>query len=130
MEKQIMQEQLEKLRSRFPTGAKVRLVRMDDTQAPPTGTVGEVLSVDDIGTVHVQWSTGSTLGAVYGEDKIEVLDPVVTVSYGQERKWDDRRDAIAFFVDCMLGSEGAEQERYLKIYLDLMTGKKVCKDEN
>ena len=130
MEKQITQEQLEKLRSRFPTGAKVRLVRMDDTQAPPTGTVGEVLSVDDIGTVHVQWSTGSTLGAVYGEDKIEVLDPVVTVSYGQERKWDDRRDAIAFFVDCMLGSEGAEQERYLKIYLDLMTGKKVCKDEN
>ena len=130
MEKQITQEQLEKLRSRFPTGAKVRLVRMDDTQAPPTGTVGEVLSVDDIGTVHVQWSTGSTLGAVYGEDKIEVLDPVVTVSYGQERKWDDRRDAIAFFVDCMLGSEGAEHERYLKIYLDLMTGKKVCKDEN
>lgn len=130
MEKQITQEQLEKLRSRFPTGAKVRLVRMDDTQAPPTGTVGEVLSVDDIGTVHVQWSTGSTLGAVYGEDKIEVLDPVVTVSYGQERKWDDRRDAIAFFVDCMLGSEGAEQERYLKIYLDLMTGKTVCKDEN
>lgn len=129
MEKQITQEQLEKLRSRFPTGAKVRLVRMDDTQAPPTGTVGEVLSVDDIGTVHVQWSTGSTLGAVYGEDKIEVLDPVVTVSYGQERKWDDRRDAIAFFVDCMLSSEGAEQERYLKIYLDLMTGKTVCKDE-
>ena len=126
----ITKEQLEKLRLRYPKGAKVRLVQMDDVQAPPLGTEGEVIEVDDIGTVHVQWSTGSTLGAVYGEDKIEVLDPVVTVSYGQERKWDDRRDAIAFFVDCILGSEGAEQERYLKIYLDLMTGKKVCKDEN
>lgn len=125
----ITKEQLEKLRLRYPKGAKVRLVQMNDVQAPPLGTEGEVIEVDDIGTVHVQWSTGSTLGAVYGEDKIEVLDPVVTVSYGQERKWDDRRDAIAFFVDCMLGSEGAEQERYLKIYLDLMTGKTVCKDE-
>lgn len=126
----ITKEQLEKLRLRYPKGARVRLVQMDDVQAPPLGTEGEVIEVDDTGTIHVQWSTGSTLGAVYGEDKIEVLDPVVTVSYGQERKWDDRRDAIAFFVDCMLGSEGAEQERYLKIYLDLMTGKKVCKDEN
>lgn len=125
----ITKEQLEKLRLRYPKGAKVRLVQMNDVQAPPLGTEGEVIEVDDIGTVHVQWSTGSTLGAVYGEDKIEVVDPVVTVSYGQERKWDDRRDAIAFFVDCMLGSEGAEQERYLKIYLDLMTGKTVCKDE-
>lgn len=125
----ITKEQLEKLRLRYPKGAKVRLVQMDDVQAPPLGTEGEVIEVDDTGTIHVQWSTGSTLGAVYGEDKIEVLDPVVTVSYGQERKWDDRRDAIVFFVDCMLGSEGAEQERYLKIYLDLMTGKTVCKDE-
>lgn len=125
----ITKEQLEKLRLRYPKGAKVRLVQMDDVQAPPLGTEGEVIEVDDTGTIHVQWSTGSTLGAVYGEDKIEVLDPVVTVSYGQERKWDDRRNAIAFFVDCMLGSEGAEQERYLKIYLDLMTGKTVCKDE-
>ena len=125
----ITKEQLEKLRLRYPKGAKVRLVQMDDVQAPPLGTEGEVIEVDDTGTIHVQWSTGSTLGAVYGEDKIEVLDPVVTVSYGQECKWDDRRDAIAFFVDCMLGSEGAEQERYLKIYLDLMTGKTVCKDE-
>ena len=126
----ITKEQLEKLRLRYPKGARVRLVQMDDVQAPPLGTEGEVIEVDDTGTIHVQWSTGSTLGAVYGEDKIEVLDPVVTVSYGQERKWDDRRDAIAFYVDCMLGSEGAEQERHLKIYLDLMTGKKVCKDEN
>lgn len=125
----ITQEQLDKLRMQFPKGAKVRLVKMDDFQAPPIGTEGEVTEVDDTGTIHVQWATGSTLGAIYGEDKIEVLDPVVTVSYGQERKWDDRRDAIAFFVDCMLGSEGAEQERYLKIYLDLMTGKTVCKDE-
>ena len=130
MEKQITQEQLEKLRSRFPTGAKVRLVQMDDVQAPPLGTEGEVIEVDDTGTIHVQWATGSTLGAVYGEDKVELLDKVVTICYGKRREWESRNEAIAFYVDCMLGSEGVELERYLKIYLDLMTGKTVCKDEN
>lgn len=125
----ITKEQLEKLRLRYPKGAKVRLVQMDDVQAPPLGTEGEVIEVDDTGTIHVQWATGSTLGAVYGEDKVELLDKVVTICYGKKQEWSSRNEAIAFYVDCMLGSEGAEQERYLKIFLDLMTGKTVCKDE-
>jgi len=29
----------------------------------------------------------------------------------------------------MLNSEGAEQERYLEIYLDLMAGNTLCLDE-
>lgn len=56
----ITQEQLDKLRMQFPKGAKVRLVKMDDFQAPPIGTEGEVTEVDDTGTIHVQWATGST----------------------------------------------------------------------
>ena len=70
----ITQEQLDKLRMQFPKGAKVRLVKMDDFQAPPIGTEGEVTEVDDTGTIHVQWATGSTLGAVYDEDKVELLE--------------------------------------------------------
>ena len=125
----ITQEQLDKLRMQFPKGAKVRLVKMDDFQAPPIGTEGEVTEVDDTGTIHVQWATGSTLGAIYGEDKVELVDRVVTVCYGKKREWESRNEAIAFYVDCMLNSEGAEQERYLEIYLDLMAGKTLCLDE-
>ena len=58
------------LRDKFPEGCRVRLVDMDDPQAPPQGTEGSVMFVDDTGTVHVKWDTGSTLGAVYGEDVI------------------------------------------------------------
>lgn len=72
----ITQEQLEKLQRQYPKGAKVRLVKMDDAQAPPIGTEGKVILVDDTGTIHVQWATGSTLGAIYGEDKVELLDPL------------------------------------------------------
>lgn len=125
----ITQEQLEKLKRQYPKGAKVRLVKMDDVQAPPIGTEGEVIVVDDMGAIHVQWTTGSTLGAIYGEDKVELLDRVVTVCYGKKREWSNRADALAFYKDCMLNSEGAERERYLEICLDLTAGETLCRDE-
>ena len=67
-------EKLQELRNRFPKGTRVRLISMDDPQSPPAGTEGEVIMTDDIGTVHVAWDTGSTLGAVYGVDEIVPLN--------------------------------------------------------
>ena len=37
------------------------------------GDQGEVVMVDDIGTVHVAWDNGSSLGVAYGEDQIKRL---------------------------------------------------------
>jgi hypothetical protein len=65
---------VEQLRKEYPVGAKVELLRMDDFQAPPIGTTGIVQFVDDMGTIHVNWSTGSSLGVAYGEDKCRVID--------------------------------------------------------
>lgn len=62
---------VEKQKNRYPKGTRVVLVSMDDIQAPPEGTKGTVLSVDDTGTVHINWDNGSTLGAVFGEDIIQ-----------------------------------------------------------
>ena len=67
----ITREEVERLRQQYPAGTVVRLVRMDDSHAPPIGTKGTVRYVDDIGTIHVSWETGSSLGVVYGMDKIE-----------------------------------------------------------
>lgn len=66
-------ETLNMLRSSFPEGVRVRLLRMEDPQSPPPGTEGTVIGVDDIGTVHVAWDNGSTLGAVYGIDELEII---------------------------------------------------------
>ncbi len=59
---------VEQLRANFPAGTRVVLERMEDPQAPPIGTKGTVIHVDDIGTIHVKWDTGSSLGVAYGED--------------------------------------------------------------
>ena len=64
-------QEVEFVRKLYPKGTRVRLVKMDDpyTKLVP-GDKGTVTSVDDTGTVFVNWDRGSSLGAVYGEDII------------------------------------------------------------
>lgn len=62
-------EIVERVRREFPTGCRVELVKMDDAQAPPIGTRGTVIGVDDTGSVMVRWDNGSGLHVVYGEDR-------------------------------------------------------------
>ena len=65
---------VESLRRQYPAGMRVALVSMDDpyTKLRP-GDQGTVIAVDDIGIVHIQWDSGSTLGAAYGADVIRKL---------------------------------------------------------
>ena len=59
---------VEVLRHLYPVGTRVEMVRMDDPQAPPIGTKGTVLGVDDIGSIMIAWDSGGSLNVVYGED--------------------------------------------------------------
>ncbi len=43
-------EIIERLRKQYPLGCRVELLKMDDRQAPPIGTLGTVIGVDAIGT--------------------------------------------------------------------------------
>ena len=61
-------EVVESLRKRYPVGCRVRLVKMDDIQAPPIGSLGTVRGVDDAGDIMVSWDAGGSLSVVYGED--------------------------------------------------------------
>lgn len=69
----ISKEALQAIRERFVLGTRVELLKMDDPQAPPVGTKGTVVSVDDIGTIHVAWDCGGSLGIAYGEDICRVI---------------------------------------------------------
>ena len=62
-------ETVECIRQEYPVGCRVELLRMDDPQAPPIGTCGTVIGVDDTGSVMVRWDNGSGLHVVYGEDE-------------------------------------------------------------
>ena len=75
---------VERLRKRYPEGCRVKLIQMDDIQAPPAGTCGTVSYVDDIGSIHVNWDTGSTLAVVYGVTSLIDTDELALVGSGNE----------------------------------------------
>ena len=62
-------EKIEMLRKRYPAGTKIVLDAMDDCQAPPVGTIGEVIAVDDAGQLVMQWQNSSGLSLIPGVDK-------------------------------------------------------------
>ena len=65
------------LRKKYKEGTRVELIKMDDKQAPPLKTHGTVRHVDDKGTIHISWDSGSSLGVIFGEDDCR---PLVTMS--------------------------------------------------
>ena len=69
----ISKERLASLRSTYPAGTRVELLKMDDPQSPPIGTRGTIIGVDDIGSIMVNWDNGCGLSVAYGEDKCKVV---------------------------------------------------------
>ena len=67
------EKRIEELRKTYPEGTKLRLISMDDKQAPQPGTIGTVDFIDDVGTIHMRWKTGSSLGLIPGTDMFEVV---------------------------------------------------------
>ena len=68
-------ETLEKLRKEYPAGTRVELLHMDDAQAPPVGTKGTVLTIDDLGSLIMRWDNGSGLNVVFdGGDCVRKID--------------------------------------------------------
>ena len=61
---------LKQLREYYKPGTRVMLIRMNDLYTNlRRGERGTVVCVDDIGTIHVAWDCGSTLGIVFREDE-------------------------------------------------------------
>ena len=61
---------VERLQREYPPGTRVELLEMQDPYrhlAP--GELGTVIAVDSLGTIHVNWDCGSSLGIAYGEDR-------------------------------------------------------------
>ncbi|WP_314598236.1 DUF4314 domain-containing protein [uncultured Selenomonas sp.] len=66
-------ERIAVLRRMYPKGTMVQLLLMEDAQAPPPGTLGEVQGVDDAGQILVHWRTGSSLNLLPGVDSFRIV---------------------------------------------------------
>jgi len=70
----ISPERLLQLKTKYTPGTRVELLRMNDpyTRLSP-GETGTVTGVDDIGTIHVSWDCGSSLGVSLWQDLCEIV---------------------------------------------------------
>ena len=60
-------------KEQYPIGTRIELISMEDAQAVPPGTRGTVVCVDDMGTIHMKWDNGRTLGLIPSEDSFRVV---------------------------------------------------------
>ncbi len=68
-------EMLKQLKEYYKPGTRVMLIRMSDPYTNlRQGDRGTVNLVDDIGTIHVNWDCGSSLGVVFGEDECRRIE--------------------------------------------------------
>lgn len=56
-------------------------------------------------------------------------ESVITVCYGKETFWQTRQEAVEYFLQVILESEGSEQVRYINVYGKLLNGERICSDE-
>lgn len=122
-------KKLKMMRDLYKKGTRVELEHMDDKFAPPAGTRGTVFGVDDMGSIMVHWDNGSSLSLIDEVDKFWIVFGPTTVCYGQLRNWKTVDEALAFFLEGMMNSEGSERDRYATIYSKLKCGELFATDE-
>lgn len=67
-------EEVEELKKQYPSGTRVRLLKMDALDPVPAGTIGIIDFVDDGGMIHMDWSNGQNMAIDPQEDQFEILD--------------------------------------------------------
>ena len=105
----------------FRVGDRLRMVSCTDPYAPILpGQKGTIDHIDDIGTLHMTWDNGRTLGVVVGEDEVEKvpldeeLDRVGSksaIECADEASFEEHREkaleAVSLMEEAALDSGGA-----------------------
>ncbi len=66
--------EIKSIKEKYISGTKIKLVKMYDLQALPTGIKGKVTNVDDTGKIQVRWENGSTIALNVGIDDFEIIE--------------------------------------------------------
>lgn len=69
----MISKKVEEVKKKYVSGTKIKLIKMYNEQEIEPNTEGVVDYVDDIGTIHMKWSNGSTLGLIIDLDEFEII---------------------------------------------------------
>ena len=67
-------DKINRIKADYPVGTRIQLDHMDDTYSPiPDGMTGTVTFVDDMGTLHMHWDNGRSLGVCPDVDRFHKI---------------------------------------------------------
>ena len=70
----MLTDKVERIKKMYPEGTRIMLDYLDAPYVKmQPGTVGTVTFVDGIGTIHMRWENGSSLGLVVGVDRFHKI---------------------------------------------------------
>lgn len=70
-------KKIKEIKEKYISGVRIKLLKTIDDERPiEAGTIGKVDHVDDMGTIHMIWDNGRTLGLIPNEDKFEIISSV------------------------------------------------------
>ena len=98
-------EEVKKIREKYPPGTVIQLIYMDDPTPVPSGTIGEVYSVDDMGQLHIEWVDyrSRSLAVIPGKDKFNKIGYTKRCRYCQNL-------AIGRTFECKLNDKKVDMD--------------------
>ena len=80
-------KELQEIKELYPIDTRIKLLKDMDDERLKAGATGRVTHVDDIGTIHMDWDCGSSLGLIVGKDEFEIEKiKVILVEVGEDPK--------------------------------------------
>ena len=81
------------LRGQYPPGTRFELHKMGNDPHPlPAGSTGTLEHIDDMGTFHIKWDNGRSLGLVLGEDHFSVIQTEQNAKHANEEENEQEED--------------------------------------
>lgn len=75
MKNLLPQEAVEKIKNQYPIGTRIEMIHMEEQLSPvESGMKGTVQIVDDVGTLHMKWDNGRTIGIIPNKDQFKVVE--------------------------------------------------------
>lgn len=106
------EEKIKELREQYPVGTRIKLLSMDDPQAPPSGSLGTVRGVDDSGGILMNWDSGGSLKLFPDEDKFEITEQVI-INWTQIEKYQNDPRTHESYDKVVLTNDG----KFIRDYL-------------
>ena len=80
-------KELQKIKDLYPEETRIKLLKDMDDEYLKAGATGRVDYIDDMGTIHMKWDCGSSLGLIVGKDDFEIEKiKVILVEVGEDPK--------------------------------------------